>query len=89
MKKLLIGYTTNAGSTADVAQAVADVMKGADMQVEVARLEEVQSVDAYDAVIVGAPMILGWHRTATAFVKKHQNALSRKRVAYFMMAMRP
>lgn len=86
-KKFLVGYTTNAGSTAEVAQAVADAIKDDRVQVEVARLEEIRSVDEYEAVIVGAPMIVGWHRSATAFLKKHQDALSKKKVAYFFMAM--
>ena len=87
MKRILVGYTTNAGSTVDVAQAVADSMTGKDIQVDVLRLEEIQNVDDYDAVIVGAPMIVGWHRAAVNFVKKHQQILSQKKVAYFFMAM--
>lgn len=86
-KKFLVGYTTNAGSTAEVAQAVADAIKDDRVQVEVARLEEIRSVDEYETVIVGAPMIVGWHRSATAFLKKHQDALSKKKVAYFFTAM--
>ncbi len=87
MKKILVGYTTNAGSTVEVAQTVADSLKGEGIQVDAARLEEIQSVEGYDAVVVGAPMILGWHRSATKFLKKHQQALSQKKVAYFFTAM--
>jgi menaquinone-dependent protoporphyrinogen IX oxidase len=32
-------------------------------------------------------MILGWHRAAASFVKKHQQALRRVPVAYFITAM--
>ena len=38
-------------------------------------------------MIVGAPMILGWHRSARKFIKQHQSALSRIPVAYFCTAM--
>ena len=55
--------------------------------VEVRRLEEVSGVEPYAAVVVGAPMILGWHRAATRFLKRHQKALSRVPVAYFCTAM--
>lgn len=102
-KKVLIAYTTNAGSTAEVAQAIgkelyaaagldaAHALPGspaeAALAVDVRRLEEVTGVDGYDVVIVGAPMILGWHRAAVSFVRKHRAALAGKQVAYFCTAM--
>ncbi len=54
---------------------------------DIRRVEEVTGVEPYDAVVVGAPMILGWHRAAVKFVKKHQQALAQTRVAYFFTAM--
>jgi menaquinone-dependent protoporphyrinogen IX oxidase len=38
----------------------------------------------YSAVVVGAPMILGWHKAAVKFIKKHKSALSQVPVAYFI-----
>ena len=32
--------------------------------VDVKRLEEVESLEPYSAVVIGAPMIFGWHREA-------------------------
>jgi menaquinone-dependent protoporphyrinogen oxidase len=87
MKKVLVAYTTNSGSTQEVAQAIGEELgKGGD-QVDVRRLEEVTDIGPYQAVVIGAPMILGWHRAAMKFVKKHQRALSQARVAYFFTAM--
>jgi menaquinone-dependent protoporphyrinogen IX oxidase len=87
MKRILIAYTTNAGSTGEVAQIIAESLgKNGDV-IDIQRIEEVISVDGYDAVIVGAPMILGWHGAARKFVKKHRQALSRIKVAYFCTAM--
>ena len=48
---------------------------------------EIEDVSAYRAVLVGAPMIMGWHREAVSFVRKQRLALSRVPVAYFLMAM--
>ncbi len=84
---ILIAYTTNSGSTTEVAQVVGEELEKLGVRVEVRRLEEVSSVESYRAVIVGAPMILGWHRAAKGFVKKHREALSRIPVAYFCTAM--
>jgi menaquinone-dependent protoporphyrinogen IX oxidase len=87
MKKVLVAYTTNSGSTEEVARAIGEELGKDGDQVEVRRLEEVTTLETYHAVVVGAPMILGWHRAAQKFVKKHQQALSRVRVAYFATAM--
>jgi menaquinone-dependent protoporphyrinogen IX oxidase len=85
-KKILIAYTTNAGSTTQAAQAVSEGLTTADTTVEVRRLEEVTDLAPYAAVVIGAPMIMGWHRAATKFVKQQRTALSRVPVAYFFMA---
>lgn len=86
-KSVLVAYTTNSGSTEEIAQAIADELGKSGMQPEILRLEQVADLAAYDAVIVGAPMILGWHRAALKFLKQHQQALSHKPVAYFLTAM--
>jgi menaquinone-dependent protoporphyrinogen IX oxidase len=85
-KRVLVAYTTNAGSTAQAAQAVSEGLSNADTTVEMRRLEEVTDLAPYAAVVIGAPMIMGWHRAATKFVKQHAAALSRVPVAYFFMA---
>jgi menaquinone-dependent protoporphyrinogen oxidase len=85
--KILIAYTTNSGSTGEVAEAVAAELGKGGAVVEVRRLEEVQDLSPYAAVVVGGPMILGWHRAALKFLKKHQQALSRVPVAYFFTAI--
>jgi menaquinone-dependent protoporphyrinogen IX oxidase len=85
--KVLVAYTSNAGSTGEVAEAVARELRKAGTAVEVRCLEEIEDLSAYEAVVVGGPMIMGWHREAVKFLKKHQGALSRIPVAYFFTAM--
>lgn len=84
---VLVAYATNSGSTEEVAQAVAQELGRGGAQVDVRRLEEVTNLQPYAAVVIGAPMIVGWHRAALGFVKKHRQALSRVPVAYFFTAM--
>ena len=86
-KPVLVAYTTNAGSTEDVAKAVAEELGKAGASVEVRRLEEVATLEPYGNVVVGGPMIVGWHRAATRFVKQHQKELGQRKVAYFFTAM--
>lgn len=88
MTKILVAYATNAGSTEDVARAVGEELGKNGAQVEVSQIEAVGSVEGYDAVVLGAPMIMGWHRAAVRFVKQHQHELSKIQVAYFLTAMR-
>jgi menaquinone-dependent protoporphyrinogen IX oxidase len=94
MSRVLIAYTSNSGSTEDIARTIGDEMATDGDSVEVRRLEEVASVEGYAAVVVGyaavvvgAPMIFGWHRAARAFIHKHEHALSQVPVAYFFTAM--
>ena len=87
MNKILVTYATMAGSTVEVAQAIAGELAESDIQVDVRPLAEVESIAGYHAVVLGAPMIMGWHRQALGFLKKHRPALQRIPLAVFVMAM--
>ncbi|NTU74885.1 MAG: hypothetical protein HGA53_00620 [Anaerolineaceae bacterium] len=87
MNRILVAYTTNSGSTEEVARAVAEELAKNGDTVNVQRLEEVHDLETYQAVVIGAPMILGWHPAAQKFVKKNRETLKNIRVAYFATAM--
>ena len=87
MKKILVTYATMAGSTAEVAQAVAEEIARSDVHVDLLPLGEVKSLSGYDGVVVGGPMIMGWHRGARRFLKQHREALQHIPLALFVMAM--
>jgi menaquinone-dependent protoporphyrinogen oxidase len=87
-KKILVAYTTNAGSTTEVAEAIAKTLGQGGAQMDVRRIKEVADVRPYDAVIVGGPMMMGWHKEAVNFLGKHQQVLSRMPVACFLTALR-
>ena len=86
-KPVLVAYTTYAGSTKDVAQAIAEELSKGGVSVELRTLEEVTALDGFAAAVIGAPMILGWHRQARRFVHQHEKALIQMPVAYFVTAM--
>jgi menaquinone-dependent protoporphyrinogen IX oxidase len=44
-------------------------------------------LEGYDGVVLGGPMIMGWHRAALGFLGKHRVALQRIPFAVFVMAM--
>ena len=87
--RILVAYATNAGSTADVARVVGEELVNCGAQVETRSIAELKGADlrAYGAVVVGAPMILGWHREAQRFLKANRVALANKPVALFATAM--
>jgi menaquinone-dependent protoporphyrinogen IX oxidase len=85
-KRILVAYATNAGSTAEVARVIGEELGKDGIPVEVQRVEEVKSLEPFSAVVVGAPMIMGWHRAALKFIRKHKSELSRVPVAYFFTA---
>jgi len=87
VKRVLVVYATFAGSTVEVAQAVGEELGRSGLQVEVRPIGEVRDLRGYDAVVVGAPMILGWHRAALRFLRRHRQALQDKPLAVFVMAI--
>lgn len=88
MKRILVTYATMAGSTADVAQAVGEEIAKSGIQVDILPIGEAKNLEAYDGVVVGGPMIMGWHRAALRFLKKHREAFQHIPLAVFVMAMR-
>jgi menaquinone-dependent protoporphyrinogen IX oxidase len=87
INKVLVAYTTMSGSTAEVAKTVGETVAKDEIRADVLPLEGVSSLTGYDAVIIGAPMIMGWHRSALRFLRKHQGELERIPLAIFALAM--
>lgn len=87
MTRILVAYATFAGSTAEVAQAVSEEIAKSGVQVDVMPIGEVKSLEGYSGVVVGGPMIWGWHRAASGFLKKHRAAFRRTPLAILVMAM--
>jgi menaquinone-dependent protoporphyrinogen oxidase len=87
MKRILVTYATLAGSTVEVAQAVAEEIARRDVQVDVLPLSAVTNLEGYDGVVVGAPMIMGWHRAALRFLRNNRGVLQRIPLAVFVMCL--
>ncbi len=88
MSSILVTYSTNSGSTAEVAEEIGKTLLAGGHSVTVKPINDAPDLQMFDAVIIGAPMIFGWHATARAFIHRNREILSRKKVAYFACAMR-
>jgi menaquinone-dependent protoporphyrinogen oxidase len=86
-KKVLIAYATRSGSTAEIAQAIAEELGAGGAEVDVHLTRDVEDVGEYDAVVLGGPVIIGWHRDAMKFLGRYKNALVAKPVAYFIVSL--
>jgi menaquinone-dependent protoporphyrinogen IX oxidase len=87
MKRVLVAYATMAGSTMEVAEVVGEEIAKHGFQADVLPISEIQEIQAYHGVVVGGPMIMGWHREALRFLKKHRKMLQKIPLAVFVMAM--
>lgn len=81
--KILVAYATTSGSTVEVAKTIVDSLEQDGTSVDLKNIEDVKDLSSYGAAIVGAPMILGWHRDIVNFIVENQNALKQIPVAYF------
>ena len=82
--KVLVAYATKQGSTAEVAVAIADVLRDAGHEVDVRPARDVQRLDGCDAVVVGSGLYSAhWLRDANRFLKRHQAALQQVPVWLF------
>jgi menaquinone-dependent protoporphyrinogen oxidase len=85
--KILVTYVTNSGTTTDVAAAIGEEIAKSGVIVETLPLSEVKNLSEYSAVVLGAPMIMGWHRSALKFLRKNKKTLQKKPLALFITAM--
>ena len=86
MSRVLVAYATMAGSTVDVAQAVGEEIAKRGLQVDILSIGGIKDLQAYDGVVVGGPMIMGWHRESLRLLKKNREAFQHIPLAVFVMA---
>ncbi|MGW7263283.1 flavodoxin domain-containing protein [Streptomyces sp. NPDC054842] len=83
-QKVLVTYGSTNGSTKEIAEKVADVLRTAGITAEVLPARSVTDVDAYEAVLVGGALYAGrWHKDARRFTRRHSGALAQRPVWFF------
>lgn len=83
---ILVAYATSTGSTKEVAEAMATTLRESGFEVDIKPLREVDTLEGYRAVIMGAPLfMLQWHKDALRFLARHRKALPDVPVAVFAL----
>jgi menaquinone-dependent protoporphyrinogen oxidase len=86
--KILVAYASRTGFTAGVAEAIGKTLAEGGAQVEVRRMQDVQDVAPYRAVVAGSAIRSAqWLPEAMQFVQTHQATLARKPFAAFLVCM--
>ncbi|MEV6291429.1 flavodoxin domain-containing protein [Streptomyces sp. NPDC051896] len=82
--EVLVAYATTNGSTAQIAEAVAQVLCREGLTAEAQPARSVASIEMYDAVVVGGALYAGrWHKDARGFVRRHRRALAERPLWFF------
>ncbi|MGW8378409.1 flavodoxin domain-containing protein [Streptomyces sp. ODS28] len=82
--QVLVAYGSTNGSTAQIAEWIADALKAEGCAVQVRSAAERPSPESYDAVVVGGALYSGhWHRDARRFARRYKKQLARRPVWLF------
>jgi menaquinone-dependent protoporphyrinogen oxidase len=74
---LLVVYASRHGPTAGIAARIATRLAESGTSVDLRLVDEVEALDGYDAVVLGAPVYdQSWPPEATAFVARNRDALA-------------
>jgi menaquinone-dependent protoporphyrinogen oxidase len=87
MKRILVTYATRAGSTAEVAAGMAEVLRTTGASVDLKPVPAVYEVSGYDAVVLGSAIRMGCLLPeAITLVRVQRSSLSHIPIAYFVMS---
>lgn len=75
--KVLVGYASKYGSTAEIAERIGKVLRDEGLQVDVLPAEQVGDPAGYQAVLVGSALYAGqWRKQAAQFLKDNEAKLA-------------
>jgi menaquinone-dependent protoporphyrinogen oxidase len=84
MPRVLVAYDSKHGSTGQVAQTVADTLRGVGVEVHVERVDHVDDLERMDAVVLGAPVYMGrWTKAVRSLLHERHAELAAKPIAVF------
>lgn len=86
ISSILVTYATKYGSTQEVAETIATMLRESGLRVTVQAMAKVRALDGFDAVVLGAPIYIGrLYKDAVRFLERHREALAKRPVAVFSL----
>lgn len=87
--KILVGYASAHGSTAEIAEFMGKVFEERQFSVTVANVAIVESVDEYDAFVLGSAIHAGmWLTEFSQFLSRFEDTLVKKPTYMFITCIR-
>jgi len=87
-RKVLVAYATWAGSTAGIAERVAEVLNRNGLKAEALPAKKVRDTASYGAVVLGGAVHAGkLHPDAVKFARRHKTDLGAKPFAAFVVCL--
>jgi menaquinone-dependent protoporphyrinogen oxidase len=79
MTRVLVAHAGKHGSTAEIAQAIAEELSRQGIEAECRRAGEVKDLDGYDAVVLGSAVYMKrWQPEARKLLRKHADELAER-----------
>lgn len=83
---ILVAYATVHGSTLEVAQSIADSLRGHGLTIDLQPARQVRSLVGFRGVVLGAPLYMfHWHGDAKSFLSRHRAALESLPLSIFAL----
>jgi menaquinone-dependent protoporphyrinogen oxidase len=75
--KVLVAYASKHGATAEIAEAIAEVLRSSGHDTDVAAAEIAPAPDGYEAVVLGSALYAGsWLEPATTYARTHADTIA-------------
>jgi menaquinone-dependent protoporphyrinogen oxidase len=79
MSRVLVAYASKHGATEEIAQAIAEELRGRGHSADCTCAEDVNGVGSYDAVVLGSAVYMGrWRPAARRLVKREAGVLAER-----------
>ncbi len=88
--RILVGYATRNGSTAEIAQVIGKELTTAGLAADVTEIKTVSTLAGYTAIVLGGPLYMGSvDGTVGKFVGDNREQLQKIPVAAFVVGLAP